>query len=848
MRLENTTLTFSATDLANFSACAQRTLLDRLRAHGRAQPEHGGPDPRLELLKQRGLEHEKAYLEQRRAEGQQVIEFEGLSKEERNSKGFARRAVETESAMRAGPDVIYQGVLYDGAWLGTADFLVRVERPSTLGAWSYEVIDAKLTREAKASAVLQTCVYSELLERIQGVAPQHIHLFLGGSPPRLATYRLAHYAAYYRALKRRLLEHLGVSGANGAADGGSGSAALDTTIADPPVAPDPVALCQVCDWRSRCRREREEVDHLSLVAGITRDQRRALTGVRVETMRALGSHPLDTPPASLGLPAYQRIREQARLQVQGREGDVPLHEILPLDATADGRPPLGLGALSAPSPHDLFFDIEGADYAYESGLEYLWGITDVRDEYRCTWALTPDEEKAALLSFLDEATAHAEGHPDARIYHYGHYEVTALKRLVGRYGVRTEELDQLLKRQVFVDLHRIVKQSVRASVDSYSIKAMEAHYAFTREVPLGDAGPARARVEYALAMGTADVIEMIKAHTSSAADPTQRALQQAGARAKGASADQLTFDADLAATGAEPSDADIVAGYNKDDCVSLRVLRDWLEVLRTQLEQREGRAIPRPTPPIPKPDEEEEASRREVKELMDRLLDGVPEDRAARTDAQHVRWLAAHLLEWHRREDKSAWWDFFRLRDLSVEELIQETKPLAGLEYEGQVGTEKQSILHRFTFPEQMHRLDKGDKGIDPHKTNTNAEGRESNPRREVFEIDELQRFVDLKVWKKDTAFDPSALTALIPDEIVQSSTPPAACWMERMRWPRGAPHRSHSCRGWVPASSAESRYRLSQGMSRGWTAPAAPCWRCATESSRSRDRPAPGRRIAAPA
>src|SRR5688572_4770880 len=237
MRLDGPAFGFSATDLSSFSACGQRTLLDRLRVLGRASvPRY--PDPRLDLLRQRGLEHERRYLDELAASGKQIVRFEPLEKEERNAEGYAARAEETLAAMKAGPDVIYQGTLYHEGWLGLVDFLLKVDHPSDLGAWSYEVADAKLAREAKAAAILQTCVYSELLERVQGVAPEQIHLYLGGPTPHVEHFRLAHFAAYYRALKGRFLNH------------------LETAPDEPQHAPDPVDLCKVCDWRTRgSRRE-----------------------------------------------------------------------------------------------------------------------------------------------------------------------------------------------------------------------------------------------------------------------------------------------------------------------------------------------------------------------------------------------------------------------------------------------------------------------------------------------------------------------------------------------------------------------------------------------------------------
>ncbi|HUF75437.1 MAG TPA: hypothetical protein VMM35_04130, partial [Longimicrobiales bacterium] len=54
---------------------------------------------------------------------------------------------------------------------------------------------AKLAREAKAQAVLQTCVYSQMLARVQCVEPERIYLYLGGPTPRRESSLLAHFAA-----------------------------------------------------------------------------------------------------------------------------------------------------------------------------------------------------------------------------------------------------------------------------------------------------------------------------------------------------------------------------------------------------------------------------------------------------------------------------------------------------------------------------------------------------------------------------------------------------------------------------------------------------------------------------
>lgn len=695
MRLDASTLRFSPTDLAAFSACQHKTLLDRLRALGQASaPAY--PDPRLDLLRERGAEHEQRFLEQLENEGRRIVRFEGLAKEDRHPEGYRRRHEETLAAMAEGPDVIYQGTLYDGEWLGLVDFLIRVERASGLGGWSYEVVDAKLAREAKAAAVLQMCVYSELLARAQGLEPERIHLYLGGPSPRLESFRLAHFAAYYRALRGRFKAHLA------------------SPPAELPVAPDPVEHCQVCDWKGRCTAERLEADHLSLVAGIARDHRRALEAVGVTTLEGLANLPLEPPPEGLRTTGFQRIREQARVQLEGRRRDAPYHETLPPDTAGDGQG-LGLAALPEPHAHDLFFDIEGADFAFDHGLEYLFGVSDEADGYEAAWALNPHEEKAVLGGFLARTLAHVQAHPGAHVYHFGHYEPSALKRLVGRYGVGAEELDTMLRGGVFVDLHRVVKQGVRASVESYSLKALEPFHGFARDVDLGEANPARARLEYALAAGLTD----------------DEALE----------------------------DRPVVERYNRDDCVSTRALRDWLEGLRDEL-VRAGTEVPRPTPQTADEEAADESEvALEVRQLLERLLQDVPEERQARDDEQQVRWLAAHLLEWHRREDKSAWWEYFRLKELTLDELVEEAKPLAHLEYEGVVGEEKQSWLHRYRFPAQEHRISGGSQAED---------WAIERQKRTVWAVDDAAGTVDLKVGKR-TPWDPAALRALLPDEIVRT-------------------------------------------------------------------------------
>ncbi len=254
------------------------------------------------------------------------------------------------------------------------------------------------------------------------------------------------------------------------------------------------------------------------------------------------------------------------------------------------------------------------------------------------------------------------------VYHYAPYEPTALKRLMGRYGTREAEVDRLLREGVMVDLLRVVRQSLRASVESYSIKKMEAFYDFTREIDLRDAGSSIVAFEEWLELGEGD--------------------------------------------RPEATHLDRIERYNRDDVVSNLRLRDWLETLRGEFTAQTGLDVPRPVARDAElPADLTEAQAR-VEALVERLAgpDVVPTDPAERTPSQQATWLLGQLLGWHRREDKSMWWDFHRQLDLTPEQLVDEDDPIGLLEPVGPLDDEKKGKqTWRYPFPAQDYDLGRGE-------------------------------------------------------------------------------------------------------------------------------------------
>ena len=715
---------FSATDLVGYLACEHLTALERA-ALADLVKRPTREDRELDIIRKRGLQHEARYLEGLRGERSRVVTIDRDDNADRGER-IRRQAEETIAAMATGADVVFQAAFFDGRWLGYADFLLRVEspeRPSVWGPYHYEVADTKLARHVKAGAVLQICSYVEQLERIQRVLPERMKVALGGSARETVTLRVDDYMAYYRAAKRRFEETV------------LGDVAAPTY---PPEGtyPEPVEHCDVCRWAQVCAERRRADDHLSLVAGITARQRKALTSRELDTVERLAAAPIpfDPPLDGAGAASVERVREQARIQVEGRGLPKPIHELLLPAPGTPIEPERGLATLPEPDPGDLFLDLEGDPYAFDDGVDYLFGVMEASGTFTAIWSFDPDRpsdvslagEKRAFERLVDLITERLEAHPGMHVYHYAQYEATALKRLMGRHGTREDAVDRLLRGGVLVDLFRAVRQGLRASVESYSIKKIEALYDFTRSEGLRDAGSSIVEFEEWLELGEGD-------------RPSSDILQS-------------------------------IEAYNRDDVLSTIRLRDWLESERIALADRTGQEVPRPAPrSADAPAQLREADER-VQQVAARLTAGVSDDPAERPDGEpQARWLLAQLLPWHRREAKVAFWEFFNRLGMDLTDIAGDREALGPLEVVGPVGeprkpTPKARFLRqrwRYAFAPQEHDIGRGDL-YDPalYRDQPDAKWSEWKVRAELVGVDDARSIVDLD-WPADV--DPPHPEALIP-------------------------------------------------------------------------------------
>ena len=364
-----------------------------------------------------------------------------------------------------------------------------------------------------------------------------------------------------------------------------------------------------------------------------------------------------TKRIGIGTVALERLCHQAALQTGHRRTGAHRFDLLPVDERT------GFRLLPATSPGDVFFDMEGDPYfSPERGLEYLFGFTTMDEgapRFRAFQGLDRSQEKAAFEQFIDFVCARLEQWPDLHVYHYAAYEPSALKRLMAEHATREDELDDLLRREVFVDLYQVVRQSMRISHPSYSIKKVRTFF-------MEGAG------QGAVTGGGDSILEFER-------------WRRTG--------DAVILQA--------------ITDYNEEDCLSTVKLRDWLIERKAEAERRSGVAIPwKTTKPYEETPRVSGAGDAREKRAEEDALTARRRDRLQALGTPEAL-LLADLLNYHRREAKPEWWAYFDRQKKSLDDLLDDTEAIAYLTPVEGVAPEKvkQSLVYTLEFPDQEFKL-----------------------------------------------------------------------------------------------------------------------------------------------
>ncbi|MDN7135347.1 TM0106 family RecB-like putative nuclease [Pseudidiomarina terrestris] len=552
------------------------------------------PDPEdafLVMLQEAGYAHEKWLVNDLKHQGRNVIDVK-----ERCADGtFLDEHQMTRQLMAEGTDVIFQAALMDDRFAGYADFLVKIDVPSELGDYSYVVWDTKLSKTAKVTHLLQLLAYARMVESVQGNLPVTVTVVLGSH--EFDTYPTAEYLAYFESTRDKFL--------------------LAAESFNQEAMPDPYESKEFGRWSNFAEKLLSEQRHLSLVANVRRSQVLKLNNAGIHTIDALAELD-DLSSVKIPKVTLEKLREQAQAQVATEQMGKPQYRLRALKPNE----PKPFDHLMPFSRGDIYFDLEGNPLA-EGGLEFLWGMTVFDDadkqSFVAYWAHNAEEEKKALGQFFEFTLDRWQRFPDMRVYHYAPYEMTALKRLVARYGIYEAELDDMLRAGLFVDLYKVVKSTLVIGLPSYSIKKVELFYRSKRETEIGVGGDAVVAYQNWVELGDDKILEAIE-------------------------------------------------HYNKDDCDSTYELASWLRVLeakhRPELAQlSKDKEYEREAGVREKKPDENAELKAQLQELADAQEDA---------EERHAIETLMNLIDFHQREEKPKWWQFFEWLGLPDDELIEE--------------------------------------------------------------------------------------------------------------------------------------------------------------------------------
>lgn len=456
----NGQLTFSPSDLTTYTQSPYASWMERYAIECPHNcPEADGADSMMDLLQDKGGQHELGLLKEFQAQGKAIADIAKASDKHQA----------TVDAMAAGVEVIFQAALEANGFKGYADFLIKVPGESDLGDYHYEVWDTKLSKQVKPSFTIQLCCYADMLTPLQGRLADEFVVALGnGEQARLRT---GDYFYYYQSLKRSFLNNQHQFNAV--------------------ARPNPADSSSWGRWSTVAKQQLQDCDHLSQVATMSRSQIKKFEQAEIDTVQLLIDTQLDRIPG-MNSATFNRLKAQATIQRASEGRDTPLFEVVKPDEGIKQ----GLALLPPHSDLDVFFDIEGFPLD-DGGLEYLWGnsyfdvsATGERGErkFKDFWAHNRDQEKQCFKDFIEWVYARWQQDPSMHIYHYANYEIAACRKLMSRYGVCEHEVDQLLRNDVFVDLYKLVKNGLLIGEPRYSIKNVEHLYRGARETEVGNGG------------------------------------------------------------------------------------------------------------------------------------------------------------------------------------------------------------------------------------------------------------------------------------------------------------------------------------------------------------------------
>ena len=610
------------------------------------------PKPKADLLDQllfeSGHKHEEILIKDLESKGKKVKKLSGLMTDD----AFQ----ETLDVIHEGQyDYIHQASLQNDEIRGSADLLERIYKPSKLGDWSYIPIECKLSSHSKPIYLVQACAYCELLEPILGNRPRNFKLYLGGKKFEREPdgYRLDDFWMWYKSLRDRYQKFLAAFDENQQPEHSPGDHG---------------------HWSSFIEEELEKKGDLILVAGMRQSQRNKLIASGISNIEELAKASKNQLNNQIDEKMFVQLKEQAAIQIR--------------PAQSDGRPAFqirekeeqekGLSMLPKSDEGDIWFDMEGYPNPITGDqLEYLFGACylirkdqKLQRKFIAWWAHDHDQEKKAFDEFINWVKNRRIDYPNLHVYHYASYEKTALGRLATTHGIHKTTWDQWLREELFIDLFPIVRNGLLLGSQSYSIKKVEKLYLDNlRQEEISTAADS--------------VIQYAEWQKSNEPKRTGKSIS-------------------------ESKKLQDLQDYNKKDCESTEELHKFLTKYKNSLKisdrpNKWGELNEEDTKTIFEK-ELEVLAKKIQKEIPNPLKDPLAKG-PYEVNYKHQQ-LLSDLIDFHEREAKIEWWEFFARKDgKTSSEKYEDTEIIANAEKIGEKLIKRsQGYIYKFS-PDQPLKL-----------------------------------------------------------------------------------------------------------------------------------------------
>jgi len=579
-------------------------------------------DVLLKLISQKGTEHEtKVYKSLADKYKTSIV----IKNEDRNLMVEA-----TKTAMASGVDLIYQGALSDDVFFGLPDFLIKEDGESNFGDYQYRILDAKLAKYIKPEYIIQLSCYSELLAYTQGTLNPQTQICLGDQ-----TYQdinILDFYVYYQKIKQQFFAEM-------------------NSVNDE--LPSPDKYSQWGRFSNYAKTFFQNLDHLIQLPDIRESQIKRFQNSGINTVEALASTELDHIKG-MDYHAFKRLKNQARMHIKTLEAGSLQYEIL-----TDCETGLGLYSLPPKSKLDVYFDIESNPFHQDMPLHYLWGAAyeDSDKKFKAWWAHSESEMQTVFESFIDWVYQRRLEDSTMHVFHYGQFEITAIRSLMGLFGTREHEVDFLLRNNVFIDLLRIVKQSLCIGGSGYGLKKIEPLYMSNREEELTSGG------------------DSIVVYEAWASNPGKTSTHEDSALLQE------------------------IWEYNRVDCTSMIDLVDWLRSIQKDASYNY----------IGLPELE---NSEEVTSFQQEIID-LQRNEDLLAAKPHMKMLT-NLCLFHKREDKPVWWRLFDRIERTDADLVDDLDCLGELVATGNVETiTARSKGFEYSFnSSQESKIKEGDSGL----------------------------------------------------------------------------------------------------------------------------------------